>query len=395
MQFILFYMLFIILILDLNFVKKICNTIFVKSKFNLKTKKYSHKIIKIKKIRIYNCNNILLKKIFFSQFEFKNLNLKKIKKLILFFKESGFIDSIKVFKLFNLNSKTILVNIILNPVIKKIKIEKYQHLQIPKYILINLLKKNIGIPKNYYYLSFSLKKIYSWYRYQGFDYVEIKTIQNKLLNEISIKIFEGKINKTKLICTTKNNLNKYTLDHIESLIKNELGVSPGKILNIKKLKSGILKLKEKNIVNNISYKINIYNNNIVIIIKYCLQHNNFISFYKQEVLLTLIKNNNFLILFQNLKIYLFNVISNYSFGIKFFFFNYKKKLYSFILNLKLKQSFLLINFKIFHPDIRMKNKFLAIILLNFYNDFSNFDFFYSIIKLNIINFNYKQIFYLI
>lgn len=385
-------MLFPILILNLNFVKKIYNTIFVQSRFNLKTKKYPHKIIKIKKIRIYNCNNILLKKIFFNQFEFKNLNLKKIKKLILFFKESGFIDSIKVLKLFNPNSKTIIFNIRINPIIKKIKIEKYQYLQIPKYVLINLLKKNIGIPKNYYYLNSSLKKIYSWYKDQGFDYIQITTTQDKSLNEISIKIFEGKINKTKLICKTKKNLNKYTLHYIESLIKDELYILPGEILNLKKLKSGILKLKEKNIVNDISYKIDIYNNNTIVIIKYFLQHKNFIAFYKQEVLLNSIKNNNFLILFQNIKIYLFNFITSYSSGIKISFFNYKKKLYSLIVNLRLKKSFLLINLKFFHPYIIIKNKFCGTIFFDFYNDFSNYDIFYSIIKLNIVNFNCKQIF---
>lgn len=385
-------MLFLILILDLNLVKRIYSTIFIQPRFNLKTKKYSHNIIKIKKIRIYNCNNILLKKIFFNKFELKNFNLKKIKKLIIFFKESGFIESIQVFKLFNPSSKAIIFNIKINPLIKKIKVEKYQYLQIPQFVLTNFLKKNLGIPRNYYYLSSSLEKIYSWYKFQGFDYVQIKIIHNKSLNEISINIFEGQINQTKLICKTKNNLSNYTVKCIEQLIKKELHIIPGNILNLKKLKLGILKLKEKNIINNISYKIDIYNNNTIVIVQYFLHNKSFMSLYKQEALLKLIKNYNILILFQKINVYLFNFITNYSSGIKIFFFNYTKRIYSLILNLRLKKSFLSINLKFFYPYIGLKNKLLGTILLNFYNDFSNFDFFYLIIKLNVVNFKYKQFF---
>nr|QCI08983.1 hypothetical protein [Inkyuleea mariana] len=369
----------------------------------------------IKKIQLRPCNNYLFKNFFLHKLkiktkELKNLKFNKISSIhINELQKTGWLYSIKSFNIYIQREKYNVLYLKFNPLLKKIKIKNYHKLQIPKNILINLFKQQLGLPKNYKQIKQSLKKLNLWYIYRGFDYIKIDCIYKKKLNQIDIQIYEGKIKYSKLICRNivKTKLQKKVIDKLNALIKKELNILPGDIFNTQKLEAGIIKLKNKYLINNLNYYTQYNNKELFIIIKYSLIERNKIFLYNKNIIS--IDSYNYLSLFQlfNKQIFYLNLLlksilltpKKILYSNLIYLYNYLNYKYCFsyiseyigncIIDMQINKILPQINIFFSLPYIKLYNNVIINFLFNIY---------YKIYKLNIFhifiansNINYNKI----
>lgn len=267
----------------------IYNTHYIKLAFNTSPiYRYKNSDKQIIKIEFTSFNKTIYKKIFikhkklFDKYQFSTRYLT-VKQTITYFKNSGFIKNIKLnfIKIHNINY--ILFNIYINPLLKKVTIVNYKKLQIPSSILINLFRKQIGLPKNYIKINDSINKICLWYKQKGFDSIKIQIIENKNLENIYLEIHEGQIINNILICQNRENINKKIRYKIEKIIQQELEILPGHILNTKKIESGIQYLKDIQIIGDCKYKVIERKSGLKLIIQYKILKNKNFNFYMKIV----------------------------------------------------------------------------------------------------------------
>uniref|UniRef100_UPI003001C912 hypothetical protein n=1 Tax=Anunuuluaehu liula TaxID=3049639 RepID=UPI003001C912 len=208
----LYLLIFIILAMHINLIINSPQVILKNSQlaFNVNIIYISKSINKykvIKKIELEKFNKIFLKKFLLkntSLFKISNVNTTNILKNIERLKSYGFLTKVKLSFVKAHNIKYVTLNFKINPILKRIKISKQKTLLIPHYLLIDTFKKQIGLPKNYIDINKSINTINLWYKSRGFDWVNIELIKTKRLEEIHLKIFEGQIAKSNLVCTQEN-----------------------------------------------------------------------------------------------------------------------------------------------------------------------------------------------
>nr|YP_010904054.1 hypothetical protein REQ00_pgp120 [Caulacanthus ustulatus]WCH57305.1 hypothetical protein [Caulacanthus ustulatus] len=238
---------------------------------------YSNTYINIQKI---NC--ILLKN--------NHKNDRKVTKIIDILKNSGYLNRIEYFITYASKISHFIINISINPIIKKVEVNKYNQLQIPKKFLIMIFNYQIGLPTNYQNFDKSIKKIYAWYITRGFQWVDVQLTQPNNSSTIYVKIFEGKIIKSKFIYIGENNTQNKLIRNTEKLLEKELGIATGSLLNIKKIENGIKFLKKIKIINDCKYKITNFKGVFGITVKYSIFTTNYGYFYNQTNLIYCYKN---------------------------------------------------------------------------------------------------------
>nr|YP_009244476.1 hypothetical protein Gchil_057 [Agarophyton chilense]AMK96718.1 hypothetical protein Gchil_057 [Agarophyton chilense] len=210
MPFILFHLILIITSLRSHNCKKIHSSNCYAMVSNLYFKKTS-KSTKFNSthIRINKCNKYLLHKIQSSKenlykkpenFNFNNIGLYKYIRML---QHSGCISSITKYTVFYTKYKQSIFNINIYPVINKINILQYKKLNIYPEFLEKLLKKQLGLPKNYLFIESIIHKIHAWYLLHGYHWSSININNKSKANEINIIIDEGKIYRIYLQCKTK------------------------------------------------------------------------------------------------------------------------------------------------------------------------------------------------
>nr|YP_009295801.1 hypothetical protein Schim_055 [Schimmelmannia schousboei]AOM64736.1 hypothetical protein Schim_055 [Schimmelmannia schousboei] len=364
------------------------------------------KDIYIKKIHVVDCNKYFIKKLFFHKI--KNLNFNKVyindqlnyqavNTTINKLKQSGFFTSIQSWNIFIKQSKYLVIQLKINPILRKVIIDNYEQLQIPKQFLKNLFHNQIGLPKNYKQINRSLKYINNWYESKGFHYKRINLIYQKNQNNIYIKIHEGKIGKNKLICETKIN-NKTQLlfiNQLNYLIQKELQIFPGYILNVKKIELGITRLRNKYLVKDCNYNIISTKEGIHIIVKYNLLNNNLSYFYnKNKIQLNnVIKQDSQLNIHSRFLLFLKNTIFfNQSFRLKYYLFNHKKFLYNFIVDINIIHKLPIVTLSFIYPYFKISEYLIIHCILNLSYQLYNNHYIYHFIYPQIIDINKMQMY---
>lgn len=354
---------------------------------------------KIKKIYVLKCKLIYINKIFPYKF---NKSIEYLKKYIFNdisntyltkqIKKSGYFNIIEYTFLYTQKSKYLIFHIKSNYIIKKIKIYNYNHLQISKNFVINLFKHQIGLPINYSNINENLYKINKWYKIKGFKANRIKYKFNKYKNEILIQIYEGKIFKSYCIYDQiiLNQAQKTIITNLNSIIKKELYITPGNILNIYQLEFNILQLKKKYCIKDITYKVENNKEGIIIIIKYNLYNQDKILIYRDQKLKNHINNIQLFKIsitlsqrYKSIIKYIYNISNNinsfliktnYSWQSNYFSLIHTKILIHIFIYLKISNIIPLIYIMIYSPNISQYNlmsinNIIKIILDNlfFYN----------------------------
>nr|YP_010865293.1 hypothetical protein QQR83_pgp081 [Campylaephora boydenii]WGT74040.1 hypothetical protein [Campylaephora boydenii] len=300
-------------------------------------------------------------------------------------KLSGYVHSINYMKIIINNKKYFQLCIKVNPIIKNITIYNHENLIISSNQLKNLLTNHLGLPMNYKIVKKSIEKIFLWYKLQGFEWIQIEFSQNENLNNIQIVIIEKKLLSSRIICMNRNKVKNY--EFINNAITLDIQLLNGSVLNRKTLDSTIQIIKNKYLLEDISYKVMLNDKDLDIVIKYSLKTdksikvyyfpylfnniNQLFDHYCNKFIISLYKIRNIFIHTYNLK-YLVDLIINInkyclinvnisfinsyiykfikSFNIVFYYFNYLR--YS--LNLFLIQQM----------DSKIKQKLFFIYLIN-------------------------------
>nr|YP_007878285.1 conserved hypothetical plastid protein [Calliarthron tuberculosum]AGA63896.1 conserved hypothetical plastid protein [Calliarthron tuberculosum] len=234
-------------------------------------------------------NNCLKDKIFQSLqishfFKFKNkLKSDKISIIIKKLKYSGFFKKINLFHVSGNQEKCLIIQVVTNPIIRMIKISNINKLKISEKDLVNILKIQIGYPRNLVLIDNIIKEIEFWYFIRGYRWSKINYyIHNN--NKLILNIREGQIDEIQFKCI--NNNNKHYKQGLQKLLLNELQVFPGQILNYCHIETGIEKLKSQKILLNCNYIIQYNNNyNLKIILKYRIPDKQLFYFFYQSICL--------------------------------------------------------------------------------------------------------------
>ena len=272
--------------------------------------KYHTKIVRKKLYKILDVNKLLYAINLYNN-TFLQLYLNSLKL-------SGYIKSLNYMKIIINSKKYLKLCIKFNPIVKTIKINNYQHLIISSNKLKSILTDHLGLPMNYKLINASIKKILYWYKLQGFIWVQIELIQSQTLGNIKIIIIEGKLLSSKIICMNNNKINNYIF--INNAIKSEIQLLHGYILNKQILDSKIHIIKQKYLLEEISYKILLNHKGVDIIVRYITKTNkstniySYISFLNNiEQLLTNYSNKFIMSLYKIQQIFI------YKYKIKYFF----------------------------------------------------------------------------
>nr|UAT97727.1 hypothetical protein Ahn.fas.Kor.pt_232 [Ahnfeltia fastigiata] len=228
----------------------------------------------IEAVIIHGINNITIKNKVLSYLRIKTAILKNKKiaqvhvlNILNCLKDSGFFTSIKSSTNLNNNKIQIHIHLCLNPIVQRIRIIKLSTLQIPETYTLSLLSLQLGLPKNFRLISNSLGKMRYWYSARGFRWAKVElSDQSDIPSEISININEGIIGRSKLTCIDCYNEKK--ISFLNQLIRKELNINVGNVLNSYRLESGIIRLREQKIISNCSYKVNNNANQLVISLQY-------------------------------------------------------------------------------------------------------------------------------
>nr|YP_009564830.1 hypothetical protein [Gelidium coulteri]YP_009565230.1 hypothetical protein [Gelidium sinicola]QBA96181.1 hypothetical protein [Gelidium coulteri]QBA96581.1 hypothetical protein [Gelidium sinicola] len=229
-----------------------------------------------------------------------------IHKLLYMIKLEGYFNRIKTFHIYDNNSQYLLIDLYLNPIIKSVYIIKYKKLIIPYSFIWKIFLEHLGQPKNYSLINKAIQIITLWYQSKGFIWVEVKMINQHIINCISIKINEGLIKKTKFICESPYRINNKLINQMNLLIQQELKVSLGNILNAYSLEKGIKILKKRNYISNCYYKIVNYNDGVYILLKYSISDNQIIQYSNNSL-----KKSSYSLLLKQLYIYGYYYINFY------------------------------------------------------------------------------------
>jgi len=235
----------------------------------------SNKYHIIQRISILKTNSYIVTKSFIQQlnlyiqdYHFQNTKHSFYQHYSNYLQSLGFINSINYINTLIHKKKYITLDLTFNPLIKRIKIYNHNKLIISSEKLKNLFQKQFGLPKNYHTISYILKQINLWYKIRGFEWITIHLIEDKNIHNINIKINEGKILVTRILCDSTINHLKKTDKYFHQLIKKEFSTIEGKVLNKIILEKIIKLVKKKYSINNIKYIVKHQKNGIILLIKY-------------------------------------------------------------------------------------------------------------------------------
>nr|YP_009660669.1 conserved hypothetical plastid protein [Corallina chilensis]QCS25617.1 conserved hypothetical plastid protein [Corallina chilensis] len=244
----------------------------------------------IKRILIQGINNHYLKDKLFKNlslyyfFNFKNkLKIGTINAVIKKLKYSGFFKKIQL-SYTSINKKPcLIIEVFTNPIIKRIKVNNIDKLNILEKDLIYILKKQIGYPKNLKLLNEITKDLDTWYYARGYRWSKASYDMNSENNYV-INIKEGQIDEIQLECI--NHSNKYYKSDLQQILLRELQLIRGQALNYHNLETGIKKLKTRQILLSCNYKIHYTKNHTLkIILKYRIPNQkSFYLFYQSMYL---------------------------------------------------------------------------------------------------------------
>nr|YP_010903257.1 hypothetical protein REP76_pgp120 [Hypnea cornuta]WCH55710.1 hypothetical protein [Hypnea cornuta] len=193
-----------------------------------------------------------------------------IKKVLEYLKNIGILHQLDYFILNINNFKYYIIHLYLNDDIKKIEIQSYKHLKIPKKLLIKILKPQLGSPIHYSKIHNAINRIYRWYIYRGFTYIYIKLNYKRPTQSLYLKIIEGQIIENHLIHKPNIVLNSNIVNKIDSILIKELNISKASIFNKKTIDKGIIYLKNIQLLKTCDYKIKKYKQGLVLNIEYSI-----------------------------------------------------------------------------------------------------------------------------
>ncbi len=290
--------------------------------------------ISILKANPYILNKSFIKKLNFNikQYNFHDHTISFYNSYSNYLQSLGFINSINWINTLINKKKYVTLHLTSNPIIKKIRIHKHNQLIISTEKLKMLFQEQLGLPKNYHTIRSILKQINSWYKTRGFEWIIIHLIEDKNIHSINIEIIEGKIIKTKILCENKISELKNIKTNFNDLIKDELSIIEGKVLNKIVLDKLMRLVKKKYLINNMKYIIKHEKSGIVLTFKYNLNKS---YLTKSNYQIHHSKNNSILLLQKNyLKDYYF---------IKNVFLLYQKLYISFIYTAFFKFIYVFVN----------------------------------------------------
>nr|QCI06101.1 hypothetical protein [Dicranema revolutum] len=298
-------------------------------------------------------------------------NYKSIK-TIEYLQTSGFFKRVEYFIKYIHNIQYFIIYLYFNPIVKKIEVQGYNKLQIPKTILIRIFQSQIGLPFNYKKIQNSIKKTYKWYQKEGFQSVYIKLIKLNSNNTISLKIFEGKIMDSIFICQTNSNTNKKLLNRIEKTIALKLNIKTGDLINIKKIEQGIIYLRKIRLIKNCKYEIQSNKQGVNIQVHYSIHNQSEGFFYNQSSNLKVNKSFNIKAIdFLNSITTYFQykikeILSHKYFGLKYCSSSIQSNYRNLITDIKFKNKAPYIKFGLHYPHVKINNHINISIILNFY-----------------------------
>lgn len=225
------------------------------------------------KIYIRKCSKDLLKKIRIDQIssiesvEVCSSKMNCINKSIDTLENSGYVKS----SLIRRQSDLIIFDLRMNPILKKIKIKACKNLKIHRKLLEVFFRNQVGLPRNNKLIQESINEISKWYTKKGYEWIAIRIISNRKLNELQVHINEGLIDKVNMICETKKL--KKNLSEVNNLIAEKLKIFPQAVLNLRTLERGVSFFEKQKIVNNINYRIRNSKKGLVVNIRYSLSDN--------------------------------------------------------------------------------------------------------------------------
>lgn len=173
-------------------------------------------------------------------------------------KLSGFFQEVSSKVLFYNQKQIIIINIKINPIIKQISIFESSQKIIPHSLVTFYFRYQLGYPKNFYYITNSLKKIHKWYYVRGYHLAEIQIDNSTTISEtiIAVVIKEGILSKIELIGYTETtkfiNINNIIS---ASFLLNSLNIKLHQSINILYLELGLTQLKHEKIFVECNYKL--------------------------------------------------------------------------------------------------------------------------------------------
>lgn len=373
--------------------------------------------IRIKKIQSQDCNKNILEKILlkhikldvhiFYYIQNNTRYIQHLNNLLKKLKSSGYISCIKIFNANTKNNKYLTLNIKINPIVKKITIMNYKKLKIPSHFLKDVFRKQIGIPKNYHLINDSLNLIYLWYKSRGFAWINIELIEQDMLNtnNIALNIIEGVVKDVKLSCRTKSTYDPQLLNTLHSLIKQELGIYSGHILNSNKIEKGIKHLINLHLIQNCNYTIKRDKTKFIVIIKFDVYQNKTTYSYNYSSILNNYSNykqihtllSKYLIHFKvfnkyTKKSHIFSSIMqiDQSLSYKYKSFYCDHRINSFFTNLAILKNYPQLNIILSHPYIQKQNKTFSHLRMNLNNKIIKTHLCYPFILLNLNELSINQ-----
>ena len=292
------------------------NTIFLPKHLKFNKKGQNRNIIHIKKIKFENSNKLVIKKLLRNRIilalqKIKKINSNKQAKFLLKdMQKSGYFSHIKILQFSDIKElpKFYLINVKTNPILKKVDVLKYKKLYIPRSFLKKIFESQIGLPKNYNQIYKSIKKIQFWYKSRGFEFINIKLINQNTLNNISLSIDEGIIKKIEIINKSNKLSNKKFHNDLSNLITEQLNMQTHCPVNVKELELSLIRLKNMHILKDCYYLIDYKKKDIHIKIYYQILETSplylycknelidykklYKSFYKNIRILNIIKTRN-------------------------------------------------------------------------------------------------------
>nr|QUE29727.1 hypothetical protein [Erythrotrichia carnea] len=215
-----------------------------------------------KKIIVFDKCNKQLNQFIRNQFNLNSLEKnhnsigqQEINSLLIQMKTSGFFRSINIKSRIIDEQQRITIDCESMPIVKYIHITKNKGLIIPEKVVLNLFKNQLGKPLNFKLMNKSLKQIYEWYYEKGYQWVNIKIVQNQK-EAINIQIEEGVLNSIQFKFTNQTEdviqkRNAYLLLRVREF----LHIKEEDRLNYYDIEAKLNELKQKQIFENCDYTV--------------------------------------------------------------------------------------------------------------------------------------------
>nr|YP_010337692.1 hypothetical protein MW427_pgp149 [Sahlingia subintegra]UNJ17277.1 hypothetical protein [Sahlingia subintegra] len=187
----------------------------------------------------------------------KEIGKEEIHNLLTNMKKSGYFHKIHIKSKIINKLQTIIIECTSMPEITSIIIQNNKGLIIPEKLIEKFFDRQLGCPQNFQIINDAVKKIYKWYYDKGYQWVNIKVVQEeKNPNIIILKIAEGVVDSIQFKFSNQISrlLSKNNSDLLQQL-RDFLNIKENCRLNYYDIETRLTELKQKQIFDTCDYTV--------------------------------------------------------------------------------------------------------------------------------------------